>query len=1153
MIRVSTTFDLGRDKQRMKNPADADRQTRTADEILRRLFHDQPGSRWEHQILADEVGMGKTFVALAVAFSLLEQMLAGKEPADLAGCYQKVVILTPGSSSLFAKWYREVSEFVQRCVDDDRRADVAVWFKPVSCDRLDDFVASLRRRGNSPRVVLAPMEIFADRKLRNYDAKRRFLLAALFRYWGNRLQFDRRARLLKGAPEDWPHRPEELSAVECDEIPCSEEEALEAIGRLDRADEDGKASPVEELLDRCREISDPYVRDRDHLFEPVAKKLASLYKQMVLLLLGRAVPLVIVDEAHNWKNGPEHDTYGYCLFRKYLASRARRALLLTATPFQLRPQEMLELVRIGEDLQPAPERAGAQERRERLAALRTDVLLPVLERADGASRRFSKAWSRLPGIEATELGRLWASDGLVRAREKIEALAALRGKLQENQLDEVATAATSTLDPSLRGFFAEALRLYGYNRDVSHELGTVVIRHRRATDHRAFRVGREYGSDLDMSDDRPDRHLLHGAGGIDVSGPAELPHYLLMRCVSDTKEGKGRSSLGTALTGCYSTLLASAEGKRVRDWLKEQPTASGHFRLLLEMVTKRSDPTHPKVASVVNRVAENWRNGEKTLLFCFRTNTAERLHEIILQRIERELGEHRRKCLGGEAALKSLRGRLTRRDGDLMPLCVDRVLWSLAVSNGFGYGWSFSADDIALREDDLTTLAGVCLRHGVALDEERVDRVFLTRAVEHVVAQRLVRARGGGVVREVLARIAEPTWVEWPYGLAQIGRDEDDDTEGEGFDTRGVHTRYPVQDPEPSSGETAKLADRIRSRRARAGVAQDISIFDAYVDAPSLWFGGTPRSSVAQPSDLLRQVHAHLAKLSMQDGEQEWETRRAVLESLRRALLRESVLVRLLPTKTERHERAWGDLLVDAFWSASKAGQQESMAERIEVFLEDLCGASGTAGDKKSARGSLLDATRLRDQSFVALVKGGDQKTRERVFAGFNTPLLPEVLVCTSVGAEGIDLHRHCRHVVHYDLAWNPAVLEQRTGRIDRIGSKTFRERKLSAAERRVFLEVGVPFLAGTYDERMYEELRQRAQVFEVLTGGDLAGDSGDLNLEGRDDDARAEGKEQGLRLVQLPTEMVEDLRVRLSVWNPELSAGSAPDGNAGRQTRAPG
>ena len=45
---------------------DAQRQMRTAAEILRR-FDRQPG-----MILADEVGMGKTFVALAVAASTIE-------------------------------------------------------------------------------------------------------------------------------------------------------------------------------------------------------------------------------------------------------------------------------------------------------------------------------------------------------------------------------------------------------------------------------------------------------------------------------------------------------------------------------------------------------------------------------------------------------------------------------------------------------------------------------------------------------------------------------------------------------------------------------------------------------------------------------------------------------------------------------------------------------------------------------------------------------------------------------------------------------------------------------------------------------------------------------------------------------------------------
>ena len=182
-----------------------------------------------------------------------------------------------------------------------------------------------------------------------------------------------------------------------------------------------------------------------------------------------------------------------------------------------------------------------------------------------------------------------------------------------------------------------------------------------------------------------------------------------------------------------------------------------------------------------------------------------------------------------------------------------------------------------------------------------------------------------------------------------------------------------------------------------------------------------------------------------------------------------------------------------------------------------------------------------RDEQFVALVSGKtDHRARERVFSGFNTPLLPEVLICTSVGQEGIDLHRHCRHVVHFDLAWNPAVLEQRTGRADRIGSKTFRERALSTGPTSSFLDIGVPYLAGTYDERMYEELRLRAQTFEVLTGGDLAAD----DAEGLDDHKKSEGQEAGLRFVALPNDMVDQMRVSLHVWDDsQESKMEVPDG----------
>jgi ERCC4-related helicase len=71
------------------------------------------------------------------------------------------------------------------------------------------------------------------------------------------------------------------------------------------------------------------------------------------------------------------------------------------------------------------------------------------------------------------------------------------------------------------------------------------------------------------------------------------------------------------------------------------------------------------------------------------------------------------------------------------------------------------------------------------------------------------------------------------------------------------------------------------------------------------------------------------------------------------------------------------------------------------------------------------------------------------------------VLVCSSVAEEGIDLQKQCNTVIHYDLEWNPAKVEQREGRVDRLGGSD---------------EVLVEFkrLAKTYDERIYNRFNAR-------------------------------------------------------------------------------
>ena len=56
------------------------------------------------------------------------------------------------------------------------------------------------------------------------------------------------------------------------------------------------------------------------------------------------------------------------------------------------------------------------------------------------------------------------------------------------------------------------------------------------------------------------------------------------------------------------------------------------------------------------------------------------------------------------------------------------------------------------------------------------------------------------------------------------------------------------------------------------------------------------------------------------------------------------------------------------------------------------------------------------------------------------------VLIANEVMQEGLDLHRSCRRVVHHDLPWNPAQLEQRVGRVDRLGSHLMRDRERDSA-----------------------------------------------------------------------------------------------------------
>ncbi len=138
-------------------------------------------------------------------------------------------------------------------------------------------------------------------------------------------------------------------------------------------------------------------------------------------------------------------------------------------------------------------------------------------------------------------------------------------------------------------------------------------------------------------------------------------------------------------------------------------------------------------------------------------------------------------------------------------------------------------------------------------------------------------------------------------------------------------------------------------------------------------------------------------------------------------------------------------------------------------FLVEHCG-----GNERSRYISALGD--IQPGQMVRLANGNTKhETRQRLMLAFNTPFYPEVLVASMIMAEGVDLHLNCRHIIHHDLCWNPSTLEQRTGRIDRIGAKVERCGQP--------IKIYLPYIAMTQDEKMYRVVMDRERWFGVVMG----------------------------------------------------------------------
>ena len=108
----------------------------------------------------------------------------------------------------------------------------------------------------------------------------------------------------------------------------------------------------------------------------------------------------------------------------------------------------------------------------------------------------------------------------------------------------------------------------------------------------------------------------------------------------------------------------------------------------------------------------------------------------------------------------------------------------------------------------------------------------------------------------------------------------------------------------------------------------------------------------------------------------------------------------------------------------------------------------------------------MNNQVWVAGAVGGGKN--EALIKRFNTPFYPDIIVCTDVMKEGINLHLFCNKVFHYGLAWTPGDLEQRVGRVDRFFSKTYRAREKGEDMQVV---ITYPYMGKTIDEQQLKKV----------------------------------------------------------------------------------
>ncbi|HZJ56222.1 MAG TPA: helicase-related protein [Myxococcaceae bacterium] len=224
----------------------------------------------------------------------------------------------------------------------------------------------------------------------------------------------------------------------------------------------------------------------------------------------------------------------------------------------------------------------------------------------------------------------------------------------------------------------------------------------------------------------------------------------------------------------------------------------------------------------------------------------------------------------------------------------------------------------------------------------------------------------------------------------------------------------------PDDRELAMLTDR---DALLAHLAETYSLSEALVRNRRARVGGfSPR-----------RLHRHV----VEPPEAELLARDAVMAAVRAGSVRGAALAGLL-RRLDSSPAAFAQAASGVLPSPPSLPERDAKYQALRALLADVWEGEPPAKvllftESQATLESLR--TLLSADGIEALGYHGELALvdRDRQVARFRDPDGPKLLISTEVGGEGRNF-QFAHHLVNYDLPWSPATMEQRIGRLDRIG-----------------------------------------------------------------------------------------------------------------------